>query len=729
MKQTITFLFCLFIVNFSLSQTPDTLGIVHLNEVTIIDHQSLGGVDRMPAIKENVIYAGKKNEVIQLDRINADLSTNNTRQIFAKVPGMSIWENDGSGIQVGIAARGLSPNRSWEFNMRQNGHDISADAFGYPESYYNPPMEALSRIEVVRGAASLQFGPQFGGLINYQMKKGHPNKAFSFESSQTVGSYGMLNTYNAIGGTIKKFSYYAFFHKRTAEGWRENSQYDVNTGYFSAAYQLNRSINISATYTKMDYISQQPGGLTTDQYNSNHRQSHRERNWFNVPWNVASLTADIRLSSNVNLQIKSFMTIAERNSVGFLQSINVNDTINAETLQYAKRQVDREEYKNYGSEARVSAKYKLLNAGQTVAFGIRAYQGKTTRYQKGIGTTGTDFDLSLTDPIYGKSIELGVNNYSAFAENIFQLGHKLKIVPGVRYEMLQNTISGYISTASDGGIRSEKRDRHILLYGTGVEYTVTEKTNIYGNYSQAYRPVTFSELTPSSTTEIVDANLKDAFGFNADLGYRGAIKNYLNFDVGVFYVAYENRIGVITQNNTPFKTNIGASVSKGIESYIEFDPLAFAQLSRMGSLSLFASNAFVDARYTTWNNPAIADDPTKSIEGKRVENAPQYIHRFGATYSYKSLAATFQASMVGDVFTDAANTDSPNAAATTGKISGYNVMDASLSYGINEHFNIKAGVNNLANEKYATRRSGGYPGPGLLPGNGRTIYLNMGVKF
>jgi outer membrane receptor protein involved in Fe transport len=39
--------------------------------------------------------------------------------------------------------------------------------FGYPEAYYNPPMEAVETIELVRGGASLQFGPQFGGMLNY----------------------------------------------------------------------------------------------------------------------------------------------------------------------------------------------------------------------------------------------------------------------------------------------------------------------------------------------------------------------------------------------------------------------------------------------------------------------------------------------------------------------------------------------------------------------------------
>jgi len=230
---------CLYLSLNVYSQIDTTKNIL-LNEIEIKGDKSLGGISRMPMLKDNAIYAGKKTEVILMDKINADLSSNNARQVFNKVPGMSVWENDGSGIQMGIATRGLSPNRSWEFNVRQNGYDISSEVFGYPESYYSPPMEALGSIEVVRGAASLQYGPQFGGLLNYQIKKGNPDKPVSFETQQTIGSYGLFNTYNALGGTYKKFSYYGFFHTRSADGWRNNSRYKIHTGYLSASLQLTK---------------------------------------------------------------------------------------------------------------------------------------------------------------------------------------------------------------------------------------------------------------------------------------------------------------------------------------------------------------------------------------------------------------------------------------------------------------------------------------------------------
>jgi Fe(3+) dicitrate transport protein len=726
------FIIYLGIVSFlkSYSQQNDSVKVVPLQEVVIKEDHSLSEIERMPDMKGNVIYAGKKTEVIQLDKINADLSTNNTRQVFAKVPGMSIWENDGSGIQAGVAARGLSPNRSWEFNVRQNGYDISSEVFGYPESYYTPPMEALERIEVIRGAASLQYGPQFGGLLNYQIKKGNPNKPISFETQQTVGAYGLFNTYNAIGGTYKKFSYYGFLHHRTADGWRNNSFYNIYTGYFSANYQLTKKINIAGEYTKMDYKSQQPGGLTDVQFNDNHRQSYRERNWFGAPFNVASLIIKYEISQTINLQIKSFATIAERNSVGFTKSITTKDSINPSTLQYSSRQVDRDNYRNYGVEARMSVKYKFFGKENIFAGGIRAYDGNTKRNQLGTGTSGNNFDLTITDPQYGRSLEFQTTNYAAFAENIFQIGKRLKIVPGIRFDYIENRSEGYINTSQTGTLSPNKRVRQLLLYGIGSEIMVTQKTNIYANYSLAYRPVTFSELTPSATTEIIDQNLKDASGFNADFGYRGTVKNYLSFDVGAFYLLYDNRIGTVNQNGVPFKTNIGTSVSKGLESYIEINPIKiFTDNFKFGSISLFASNSFIDAKYVKWNNPAITNDPTKSIENKRVENAPQQIHRFGATYYLKGFSATFQLSNVGDVFTDAANTETANSTGTIGKLSGYQVMDASFSYKFLERYNLKAGVNNLADTKYATRRAGGFPGPGLMPGNGRTIFASIGASF
>jgi Fe(3+) dicitrate transport protein len=732
MKNCILVVCFLCICGYLKAQTidKDTVKVVNLNEVIIKDPSTKGLILTIPEVKDNVIYAGKKTAVIQISSINADLSTNSSRQVFAKIPGISIWESEGSGIQTGIASRGLSPNRSWEFNVRQNGIDITSEVFGYPETYYTPPMEALSKVEIVKGASSLQYGPQFGGLINYEVKKGNATKPITFETQQTVGSYGLFNTFNALGGHYKKFTYYGFMHFRTAQGWRENSEYNIYSGYVSGNYQLSKSMNIGIEYTKMDYRSQQPGGVTDVQFQNDHRVSTRERNWLSAPFSLLTLKFNFEIKPNIHLSVKSFTNIAERNSVGYTKSISLPDSINPSLQGFNARQVDRDSYKNFGTEARISVNYKLLNKTSILAGGVRFYSGATTRKQLGVGTTGSSYDLTLTNPQYGRSLNFETFNYAVFAENIFKIGNRLKIIPGARFEYIQNAVSGYITTTDQGKINDNSKSRSLLLFGLGSEFILYRNTNLYCNFSQAYRPVTFSELIPSATTEIVDPNLRDASGFNFDLGYRGSYKNFLTFDVGMFYLNYDDRIGTITQNAEAFKTNIGTSVSKGIESYIELDIVKiFSENTKYGSISIFAANTFMNATYVGWNNPLIANDPTKAITNKRVENAPNYIHRFGATYYLNYFSASLQFSNVGDVFTDAVNTEQPNAAGTIGKLNAYEVIDFSLALKVLKNYSFKAGINNLMDEKYATRRATGYPGPGLMPANGRTFFITLGATL
>ena len=176
-----------------------------LDEFVVLGNSGSGfGLMHLHAVEGMNIFAGKKNEVVLLSEVNGNLATNNSRQIYSRVAGLNIWESDQAGLQLGIGGRGLSPNRTSNFNTRQNGCDIAADALGYPESYYTPPTEALERIEVVRGAASLQYGTQFGGVLNFKIKQAPEDKTFSLESNQTAGSYGLFSSFNAIGGTVKK---------------------------------------------------------------------------------------------------------------------------------------------------------------------------------------------------------------------------------------------------------------------------------------------------------------------------------------------------------------------------------------------------------------------------------------------------------------------------------------------------------------------------------------------
>lgn len=713
---------------FAFSAESDTIPPIQLSGVEISTVRVILPVHRMPNVHGTILVAGKKNEVIELSKSNVDLASVNQRQIFARVPGLMIWENDGSGIQVGIAARGLSPNRSWEFNTRQNGCDISPDVYGYPEAYYTPPMEAVERIEFLRGSASLQFGPQFGGMVNYVLKSGHGNKPFFYESRQSAGSYGLFSSFNAIGGTKKKWSYYAFAQQRRGDGWRENSKFDVKSLYGSVEYRHSNNLLVGMNMTHSQFLSQQPGGLTDDQYASDWRSSSRSRNWLQVPWNVASIFVKVRTSEHSLIDVKLFGVLADRSSVGFMKAITMSDTINTETDSYNPRKLDIDHYQTWGAELRWLFEYELMGLEHQLAAGVRHSDAHTHRLNDGIGSASPLFDDELAQGEFGKNLFFDNVNTAAYIENIFHVGNRLTITPAVRIENLTSTARGYTSV-SEGDFDPLQRKRAFALAGIGIQYEWTNM-NLYANASQAYRPVTYGDFTPASTTDVIDPNLKDASGYNAECGFRGTHRNWLNFDAGLFYLFYDNRIGTVQRDGLNFKTNIGTSVSKGIEIYAEFDPvkMIFTQ-PRFGSVSLFLSGSILDARYIRWDNPAIAEDPIASIENKRIEYAPNQTWRAGLSYKISTLIASVQWSFVDEVYTDATNSEHPSANAQAGKIESYNLLDATIKYELSEKAFVQAAVNNVLDTRYATRRAGGYPGPGLLPGSGRTITLTFGLNL
>jgi Fe(3+) dicitrate transport protein len=502
----------------------------YLPDITLVGRNTKADIHFLPEIVGTSINAGKKNALIMMDNVQGNVVTNTMRQVMAKVPGIQIWESDPSGIQIGIAARGLSPNRSWEFNIRQNGYDISSDPFGYPEAYYTPQLNSVQRIQVLRGAASLQYGPQFGGMVNFIMKDGSDiNKSFQYESQQTAGSFGLFNSYNAIGGKTEKNHYYAFWDHRRGDGFRENSGFKVNTGYGTYSWKINSKLKASFEFTHFNYLSQQPGGLTDAQFKFDASRSFRQRNWFEVTWNIASINFDYTINEKSRFNLKTFAMSGARNSIGFVQPPTIFDTVNTSSLSHNNRRVDVDQYRNVGLEARYITDYKIGKSKNSLSAGGRYFRGTTDRFQNGKGDTGFDYNLDILNS-YPTDLDFLTTNVAFFAENIFRIGKNFLVVPGIRMEFINNTANGRLNMTGNNELKinGQNKTRQFILPGIGAEYHIGQ-TEIYGNYSQAYRPVLFSDLIGNPTLDEIDQNLKDAKGFNIDLGYRGRIKDFLFF--------------------------------------------------------------------------------------------------------------------------------------------------------------------------------------------------------
>lgn len=706
-----------------------------LKEVVVSAPQSRFGQTRLREVEGTAIFAAKKSDVIIPDSMVANLATNNARQVYARVAGLNIWENDQGGLQLSIGGRGLDPNRTANFNVRQNGYDISADALGYPESYYTPPIEAVRRIQLVRGAASLQYGTQFGGLINFELRAPETDKTVAVTSRQTVGSYGFFNSFNSVSGTVKKLSYYAFAQYKRGDGWRPNSQFDSKTAYADLRYQFTENFKVGAQVTHMDYLAQQPGGLTDEMFRENPRQSNRERNWFEVDWNLFNVSADWKLNPRSNINLTTFGLLASRKSLGFRPNrvATVDNEDNGRDLITG-------DFRNLGLEARYLNRYALGGKSGVLLLGTRLYRGYNHSVQ-GFGPAERGADFRFVEPD-----ALSTSNYSDyrfpnqnvafFAENILYLNDKLSITPGLRYEYIRTHANGFYGLVDRdlaGNITEVTRQdeqrtspRGFLLGGIGVSYKPQEQRELYANISQNYRSITFSDMRIANPSAVIDPNLQDERGYSADLGLRGEQGEWLTYDVSLFALQYGNRIGEVQtydENDRVLRRrgNVGRALILGVESYAEADLLRLGQLQAgRWSWSTFGNIALIRGRYTA--------SEIAGVKGNQVEFVPTLNLKAGTRAGYGPVKASFQYSYLSDQFTDATNATIGGVSAVVGLIPAYHVMDASISW---EHrwLKLEGSVNNLTNNLYFTRRATGYPGPGILPSDGRSYFLTVGVKW
>ena len=215
---------------------------------------------------------------------------------------------------------------------------------------------------------------------------------------------------------------------------------------------------------------------------------------------------------------------------------------------------------------------------------------------------------------------------------MFRITKDFSITPGFRFEDIQTNMTGAIVNQTFPV--AYKQTRNFPLFGTGLQYQLTDNSQLYGNISQAYRPYIYANVTPTDQLGVIDPNLKDTRGYSADLGYRGNAGMVLKYDLDAYYSYYGNRVGTLTEVNSSnqnylYTTNVGNVVAKGIETYLSVSLLRYFNEAASGDIQLFNSLSYDHARYTTGS---ISQGTTNiSLAGHYAEGTPDWIERAGLT--------------------------------------------------------------------------------------------------
>ncbi|MBS9767893.1 MAG: TonB-dependent receptor [Flavobacteriaceae bacterium] len=709
----------------------------NLSEVVIKKQNAKASALRtLKDVEGTTVNAGRKNEVVLLSDMTINKVTNNARQIFSKVVGLTINESSDGGLQLNIGGRGLNPNRTANFNTRQNGYDISADVLGYPESYYTPPAEAVQEIQVIRGASSLQYGTQFGGMVNFKMNQPHIDK-WHLNQRISYGSHNLLSSFTSLGGTLGKFSYYGYFNYKQGDGFRPNSEFKSLNGFLNLNYRLDEKNTFHFDWVKYNYLAKQPGGLTNLMFFTDPTQSNRERNWFRVDWNILNLKYTHQFNEDTRFSINAFGLMAERSALGF-RSYDVSQPDNPTSV----RDLLIGKFKNWGAEVRFVKQYELKDKKNTLLVGAKYYHSKNSS-QQGAGSPNKDADFyffTKGNAKYQKQSKFDYPNlnFAFFAENIFKIGEKTTLTPGFRIEKIKTQSEGYFCYPSMqhgaitiGGKRNYDnvvKDRMVFLTGIAVSHKM-KNFELYGNLAQNYRSVTFSDIHSNTPGFAIAPDITDEKGFSCDVGLRGKLTKVLYLDCSIYGLYYGDKIGEYYHQNKSlqverYRDNVGVALSYGVESLLSWNINDTFFHNDDMVCSTYLNTAFTGSTYLSSDIP--------NIEGNKVEFVPLVNLKTGLEFGYKNFLFSTQFSYVSEQFAEATNQDTPmteNKHGIFGKIPAYAVWDASLSYKFNNYVKLEGTVQNITNNSYFTQRATGYPGPGIIPSPPLNYVLTLSLSL
>ena len=621
----------------------------------------------LPSVQGTRINSGKKSVLIDLDKV-PEIVNHNYRQALAMTPGLVLAEDVTPLLSVGY--RGLNPYRSQFTQILKDGIPITMDMFGYPEAYYTPPLDGVDRIEFLHGGASLMYGPQPGGSLNYITHRPRPDKKFAFSPQHTLGSDNLYSTYNAVDGTIDRVGYYADLHHRQTKGFRDANS---DLGLYSGSAKLVLDAHSHSRWIiSIDGYSEEhgePGGLTLAggpnavSFDQNRNGVSRPFDRFRLERTFASLVWERDFSEETQLMIRGWgrynYRLSRRQLGGGFGTVpsGASATNNAIQLQ---------EFYNEGVEARFRRNWGRGESTHTLAAGATFYHTSSPRVDK-LGATPDARDGVVQMRTWRE------NFYAPFfVENRFKLG-KLSITPGIRLENLWQGVEekeNIAKTAAGTQLGERSEYRLVPLFGVGAEYELRPQVAFYGNVSQAYRPKLFTEAVPTEPRSVINADLREGKSRQYEMGLRSSSQRYFNWDASAFLLRFDDQIGGVTlPGGITSVENVGRATHKGVEAAVQLDLVGLRDAlgqtksaERSASFSVYGNIMLLDAEFVA--------GPQK---GHSPQHAPHFTFRTGAIYRCQErVKLAMLGTFVSEQFADDNNTAQFH-------VPGYTVWDMTRS--------------------------------------------------
>jgi Fe(3+) dicitrate transport protein len=686
----------------SLCASADTLpDREHIETIEVLGIRGTNVPSTLPALQNGKIFEGKKTTVVDLTE-QPNFVEPNLRQMFSKMPGLFVSDQQIPSI-YNVNYRGLgNPHESEFVAFFQNGVPLAADLFGYPTMYYMPAAQRVEKMEFVRGGGGLLYGPQIGPAVNFVTRRADANAETAFRTDQSTGSNGLYSTYNEIRGSKGDFGFMGSFDRRTADGPRRNEDYEVDSSYFGVSYEGFDQIRLGFDLDLYQSDSGEAGRLTSQEFASDRNRTNSPFNRVEIDQVMATFTYDQQISDQSTLDGRvwySGMDRLSRRSALFTDPADEPSTT----------AIDEQQFENLGFDLRYA---QTWGQNHIITVGTTGYLGDSPRTRH----VSDDIRSSSQNPgDLAFEQDRAITYNALFVENLFRFGN-LSVSPSMRYERINYDLTDLVTNVglSRAGIDLDSTFNE-TLFGLGSMYQTSERSELYANVSESYRPQRFDDLI-NPASELAGSNGPGASrAVNYEVGFRGQPTDNLTFDISLFRIDFEDKIEQIQVNIADVeRINSGDSRHQGVEFNLEYDVIR----DESRSLALFANGSLLDTE--------IVRSANANLLGNQTAFAPAHLIRTGFIYDDVTWNASLTATIVGDQYWQDSNLPrGAGAGIVEAEIPSYEVVDFSVEYNPSERWSIYGGINNLLNEDYYSR----VRNDGIEPALERTLYLGLGFTW
>jgi Fe(3+) dicitrate transport protein len=681
-----------------------------------------------------VIVIGERDNLLRIPGSGATIETEDlerarvftVNEALRQTAGVYPRDEEGLGLRPNIGVRGLSPTRSSEVLLLEDGLPLTYGPYGDNATYSHPPLRRFERIEILKGASQIRFGPHtVGGVVNYIS----PRAPDTFSGSLFVagGDEGYGEAAVSIGGPFAGFRALGYASTTTFDGVRDN--HDLEFADYSLRlertlapdHELVARFSINREDSQVSY-----SGLTEAEFAADPYGNPFPNDRFETQRYTGAITHGWQVSPSVDLTTSVYSLYFNRD--WWRQSSNSSQRpsdasdptcasmANLNTTCGSEGRL--REYHQYGIESRLNWQFAFLGADADLEAGVRYHRERQSRLQINADTpTGRTPGTSVNGGTPENNLR-HAEAWSGFSLLTLDYG-RLAISPGVRVEAIEyertNRLTGQTGST----------DLTEVIPGLGVTYDINDSVVVYGGVHRGFSPPRIEDIVTNAGGTI-DLGAEESV--NWEIGLRGSPARGFHIDLSYFLMEFENQIvpSSVAGGVGATLTSAGETHHSGFEATARYS-LRDAGLMQNDDLYFRTAITYVgEAEFVGTRFSSISGFGAVSVSGNRLPYAPEWIASAAVGYEFGEwLNLQAEVQYTGEMFTDDLNTVTPIANGQRGLIDDATVVNLTTNLTPNDgpatYF---VTVKNVFDELYIVDRA-----RGILPGAPRLVQAGVSVRF